>query len=1829
MGVLPFYLFILLPLNVCAETPNGFSGPTWYDYRDQTFSVDGKGTFDNPVIINTPEQLAQLSWLVNEQGIHFSEKVVMLGADIDLGKTVDGKPVSWVPIGKSSERSFYGLFFGVNPQEEGWEQRQPHKISNMYLSATKSTYTDFYGLFGYCRGSLCYLVMDHVTINVTGRNSGTVGSLCGTMSSWDYIMYAYESWKSFKVPTAIFSVSVTDAKLTINSLAEVGGLVGWNSSRGVSRSSFEGDITATSVTCAGGIAGNINTDITDCAAKVNIKGGAIIGGIVGHTNERNKINTCVSTGSLTGGSNVGGICGQIIRNAKIICCSSAANVSGSARVGGIVGWVGDSDTEAPLTYAEVNRCIFTGHVRPTGSNYCAGGICGVLQWIENEHISRCLFAGRIDDPADRKKTENFGLILGKNSKPNNVVGPCYIDKSIAGTGKMSGTVETLVDTEFLTTRQLITGDPKEAPYLSTQYDGRIGFHYQAGFYPRPFDLDKWSGESDFSAYNCSESCQKLFDYDSLLKGDCVSLAQSWLCSVPIVIRKGDCATDFVSTAEVKRASTTFELGNNKLKLRINCLYPETPCIDVKDDVVSARQSGQCMITLTTSQDVASRFDIPRVPQAVNQLQLNVNLNPWNGTIATACAAGTGTVDNPYIIKNGGQLAYAVQNNNAYEFYEQICDITLVEDLQANPTMPYDPNDRLWIASNWKNKNPIWKANYDGTGHYIKGAYVEKDGCGFFGQISATGSVANLAIIDSRGPYQGGLFAGVMEGTITNCIAQGQVSGMNLTKQPYFKAGGFCSIVGRDNPAALIEDCITAVSSGYFTYADYTPFVMLSNENKGTVRNCLAVTPITHLDANYKNSGITASGKSYIKDCYWLKGYEEVPSGYTLEQITEKLGKRERWQTTLGYFPTLKTFAETDIAKLLMVPFRTDVDYSYDSDKEESFNYLLAIGRQILFEPGSAVWTNSDVAGAYLEVDTDMGVVVPLREGYDPKTKDEFDRIMPGMVFLTGRLGNAKIHVPVRARRGAVNAGFTFEDENARQACLDAFDTDGDNVLILSELKAATNELTLTAFQTETARKIKKFPEFRFFKNVTELTSQLNGLSHLEKVSLPYALQTLNTEAFAGCSVLKEVTLPSKLTTVTPGAFYRSSVKDILVDPFNESFTSRDGVLFTKGNSLVVYPNGRTGEEATVAGTISSIAPGAFYKVPGLHKLFFDTTDYTTVPQPAEGALITEDGTLMDVYVSDATYDHVLLDGYLNEPSWTPYVKAKKLHQYFPLKITADVVVSDASPSGKRFFGTFYIGFPTQLPQELTPFVVNSIKEYEYKAYYHDKSRLVPALQPVIVIAKEPGTYRLTPVEGDLERWPAFANQLIGVGRDGMPVNQGNSAQGSIMTLQMDADGNAAFLYEKKSEIEPYHCYLPFPTIDRPAELVKNAHYDLVYAETNVHQTQQGDFTFTVSTLLPDNESYAILTGYNGSGGNVQVPGTLDDGTPVTQIGPSAFKNRQGNILSIDMTAMDNLEAFDSDRSNADSPLGALDERTYVFLQEGKATSGINTILGDQCTHLQLNERWDFYAPTDFHADKITYDRVLRATQNADGSWTSRAYTICLPYDIRLVKTVEETDDVSLFQLNAVTDDYEFVFRNSFNFISAGIPAVIVINKGEYHLNATDVDVLAEPIAEEDFNVVYDTFEGSLNLTGTQVGWWQGTYRTITNEEGSEMHCFAMGNDGNWRIIRNDTEAYRTGYIGPFRCYYLPLEHKNNNRYTPKYIYTENGPNDNLFMQDFPSNTFDGDVPDYGDDSTDIRPVIHTIDSDGTDRYFDLLGHPLNGKPDKGIYINNGKKIIKK
>ena len=1447
-------------------TPAEFANyPTWYDYRDQSFSIEGKGSFSNPIVINTAEQLAQLAYLYNttdpRENVNsgWEEKVVILGSDINLEKTVNGKRVQWIPIGYGNVR-FAGAVLGIDPRDEQFGTPQRHKVSGMYISlsaddlassGTSSSKT--FGLFSATNGYIGYLDIVDADISVdysSKEGSCQVGILCGRdnagQEATQTIPVDNASSKTFKV--AYESIS-TSGKIKVignrgeNNHFSVGGIAGHVQHHGIIHSSASVIINATDCKYVGGICANagegggreyfVPTTILDCTASVTINSNytkgdySYVGGICSWLEKArdsgdiptNSIVSSSSMGSITtaGSTYVGGICGYVQDNCHLRGCASTATLIGGEHLGGIVGYKQDNSYDIENLIA-IDCCAFSGHIDGSQSQY-AGGICGYNAEGTDLQINSCLFAGTMMTEG----AAHVAATVAFTPKPEENVGGCYYDASLFN-GHPVGDEVRHASVRGVTTADLTSGKSATTSMLNDDDTAENAFVLKAGYYPMLV-----SNTPNTVYYNGSTLPVPL-SATAEPQPSTLFLSGAWLCSVPVIIPQGDTAYDLVTQVTASSKNATWEEQDRTVKVSSKVAYENLPCITISNDTAYAASNGTFMATLSVKPDrPQSIWDRPLPISGTKQLQFISNVDQvWDGTIGTSFAAGSGLKEDPYIIKNGAQLAYAVLHNTEGKWYKQICDITLNKDLLNDEgTLDiFDHNPIYWFDNPYASDSPwgdsnniLWKAQYDGDGHFIKGARIYRSGLGLFGNVAESGAITNLGIVDSSAPMRSGLFAGYVDGSITNCIAQGAIGSLHQPDTDYYKnySGGFASIVGKTNPNAVIEDCISSAFTPFF-FDDVTPFVSISSENRGKVRNCLAVVPMIYANENLQPAGITASGKSYIESCYWLKGYEEVNSGYTLEEICSALRSRNRWKIFNGYLPTLKSFAETDMAKLLMVPFRTDEDYSYNPSYG-SDNYLMGFGKQLLFEPGSATWTSTDENNRYLEADADMGVIVPVSASFVPSDispTPELARIrrISGLYFINGVLGKFHHLIPVRTRRGIVNAGFTFVDPNARQACLDAFDRNNDGVLTLAELKAVTNEQTLDAFQTSTAKQIVQFPEFRFFKAVTELSSQLNGLSNLTKISLPYALEQLGSDAFLGCTSLTDVTIPAKVDEVKPHPFYGSSVENVHIDPFNENYVSRDGILFDANDVLIAYPNGRTGEEAVLTGTISEFAKGAVYKIDDLKRIYFETEDYETVPYLNYDGIVSTDGELLDVYVSDATYGSVLMEGYYNDGSWDEYIDAGKLHCYYPLKI------------GSAKVSTMYIGFDTELPAGLTPYIVRKANDNtasgeegdeQNTAYLRKMSRKVPNRSPVVIFAEEPGTYRLEPIAEELEPWKMYENLLNGVGRDGMRVNQSDSDRGSILTLGRNSSGNLGFFYYKGERIAPYRAYLTHNEVDSGAK----------------------------------------------------------------------------------------------------------------------------------------------------------------------------------------------------------------------------------------------------------------------------------------------------------------------------------------------------------------------------------------------------------------------------
>ena len=116
--------------------------------------------------------------------------------------------------------------------------------------------------------------------------------------------------------------------------------------------------------------------------------------------------------------------------------------------------------------------------------------------------------------------------------------------------------------------------------------------------------------------------------------------------------------------------------------------------------------------------------------------------------------------------------------------------------------------------------------------------------------------------------------------------------------------------------------------------------------------------------------------------------------------------------------------------------------------------------------------------------------------------------------------------------------------------------------------------------------------------VTEIGSgAFMGCANLTTVVIPDSVTSIGSNAFSHCDKLTTVKIGAGVNYISPNVFsrwgfssYCSNLISIEVDPNNQSYSSIDGVLFSKNKkTLIVYPKGKSGayvipEGVTTIGT---------------------------------------------------------------------------------------------------------------------------------------------------------------------------------------------------------------------------------------------------------------------------------------------------------------------------------------------------------------------------------------------------------------------------------------------------------------------------------------------------------------------------------------------------------------------------------------------------------------------------------------------------------------------
>ncbi len=102
-------------------------------------------------------------------------------------------------------------------------------------------------------------------------------------------------------------------------------------------------------------------------------------------------------------------------------------------------------------------------------------------------------------------------------------------------------------------------------------------------------------------------------------------------------------------------------------------------------------------------------------------------------------------------------------------------------------------------------------------------------------------------------------------------------------------------------------------------------------------------------------------------------------------------------------------------------------------------------------------------------------------------------------------------------------------------------------------------------------------------------------SSLTNITIPNSVTSIGDLAFASCTNLTSVTIPNSVINIAVSAFGGcTSLTEITVDALNSVYSSVDGVLFNKSQTVLIQcPAGKAGSY-TIPNSVTYIGGGAFY-----------------------------------------------------------------------------------------------------------------------------------------------------------------------------------------------------------------------------------------------------------------------------------------------------------------------------------------------------------------------------------------------------------------------------------------------------------------------------------------------------------------------------------------------------------------------------------------------------------------------------------------------------------
>ena len=282
-----------------------------------------------------------------------------------------------------------------------------------------------------------------------------------------------------------------------------------------------------------------------------------------------------------------------------------------------------------------------------------------------------------------------------------------------------------------------------------------------------------------------------------------------------------------------------------------------------------------------------------------------------------------------------------------------------------------------------------------------------------------------------------------------------------------------------------------------------------------------------------------------------------------------------------------------------------------------------------------------------------------------------------------------------------------------------------------------------------------------------------------------------------------------------------------------------------------------------------------------------------------------------------------------------------------------------------------------------------------------------------------------------------------------------------------------------------------------------------------------------------------------------------------------------DLRCVDMLLCDSLMSTNNLNGGGLSEIG-ITSKTLCFVPMSYGqTDETNVIVGDttktlRCANYRLYDSQDYYVPYAFTAQTVENTRTLAKSD--------APYTICLPYSMQIPAGARA------YKLSGRSTN-ELIFTETTETLEALQPYLIWTDQNDAALSSADTNIPASGGM---------TFGKQQNAPGYSM---RGTLYGISNAEAAELGAYTLQHDGKWHPVMSDTDEHRAARILPYRAYLL-------------------------------QNRSGGGARAIGMTLEDVTGIVQlrTIDSNGTERIYDLNGRQLS-TPAKGINIINGKKVI--